>query len=88
MHEIGIVQDLIKSIQKETSSRQDITRIEKVYIRLGKASEFTEDSLKFWFDNLSKGTELQGVDLDISLIDGNKVFLDGLEVSDPEKGAV
>ncbi len=84
MHEIGIVQDLIKSIQKEASSRLDITRIEKVYIRLGKGSEFTEVSLKFWFDNLSRGTELQGTDLDISLIEGDKVFLDGLEVSDPE----
>jgi Zn finger protein HypA/HybF involved in hydrogenase expression len=81
MHEIGIVEDLVKCIQKEVKLRQIVSRIEKVHIRLGKAMGVTEVSLKFWFENFSRGTELEGADLEVSLIDGGKIFVDAFEVT-------
>ena len=81
MHVIGIVEDLVKSIQKEVKSRKDIKSIDKVYIQLGREMGVSEDSLNFWFQNLSKGTELEGVGLDITLVEGRKILIDALETN-------
>jgi Zn finger protein HypA/HybF involved in hydrogenase expression len=81
MHERGIVQDLVNCVREKARASGESTRVEKVYIRLGKAMELTEDSLKFWFEDLSRGTELEGAGLEISLIDGGGIFVDAFDVA-------
>ena len=80
MHELGIAQDLIKSIQQKLKNKGDIEQIKKVYVRLGKSMGVTEDSLRFWFENLSLGTKLEGAFLEVTLIDGRQILVDSAEV--------
>lgn len=80
MHEIGITEDLIKSIQKELADQKDIKQVKKVYVCLGKNSSISEESLKFWFGNLSKGTELQNISLEFTSGEGNKIVVDSIEI--------
>lgn len=80
MHEIGIVEDLIKTIQEKIKIREDVKQVKKVYIRLGRSLGLTKDCLGFWFENLSQGTKLEGSLLGISLVDGRGVVVDSLEV--------
>ncbi len=80
MHEIGITEDLIKSIRKELGNKKEIKQVKKIYVRLGKDSSISEEPLRFWFENLSKGTELQGASLEFTFGEGNKIVVDSLEV--------
>lgn len=80
MHEIGIAQDLIKSIEKKIKDRSQ--RIEKVHIRLGRQMGLNESSLRFCFKSLAKGTNLENAALDITLIDDKGIFVDSVEVAD------
>ncbi|MBU1905700.1 MAG: hydrogenase maturation nickel metallochaperone HypA [Candidatus Omnitrophica bacterium] len=80
MHEIGIAQDLIKSIEKKIKGCPQ--RIEKVHIRLGEAMGLDESSLSFCFKSLTKGTNLENAALDIALIDDKGIFIDSVEVAD------
>lgn len=81
MHEVGIAKDLITSIEEKIKDKEDVTQIKKVYIRLGKSMGVTEDSLRFWFENLVQKTKLEGAHLDVSLIEGRGIFVDSLEVT-------
>ncbi len=80
MHEIGITEDLIKSIQKELENQKEIKHVKKIYVCLGKNSSISEESLRFWFGNLSVGTKLQGVSLEFTSGVGNKIVVDSIEV--------
>lgn len=80
MHEIGITEDLIKSIREELDNKKEIKRVKKIYVHLGENSSISEESLRFWFENLSKGTELQGVSLEFISGAGNKILVDSIEV--------
>ena len=80
MHELGIVEDLIKSIQERIKDKEDIKHIKKIYVRLGNSMNISEDSLKLWFENLSQGTQCAGAILDVSLVDDKGITVDSLEV--------
>lgn len=80
MHEVGIVENLIGSIRLQIKKQKDLANIKKVYIRLGKDAAVSEEALRFWFDNLSAGTELKDAVLEISSSDGRNIVVDALEV--------
>ena len=80
MHEAGIVEDLIESIGQASKNTGDWQKIKKVYIRFGKSAGLTEASLRFWFEYLGRGTKLEGVDLELSQVEGNEISVDSLEV--------
>lgn len=80
MHEIGVVEDLISSIQEKITDQAIIRQVKKIHLRLGKTAAVAEESLKFWFENLSQGTKLEGALLEISWVDGSQIFMDSLEV--------
>lgn len=80
MHEIGITENLIKSVRQEISRSQDMSRVKKLYIKLGRDSGISEESIRFWFENLSRETELAGSSLEFISSKGNKVVVDSLEV--------
>ena len=79
MHEMGIAEGLVRSIQDKIKQRQDINQVKTVYIRLGKFTGITEESLRFWFENLTQDTKLQGAALAVSLVDGKEIQVDSLE---------
>ena len=80
MHEVGITEDLIRTIEDTTKNSKDVKQVKKVYIRLGKSMGLTEDILKFWFQQLSRGTKLEGATLESSLVDGKEIVVDSIEV--------
>ncbi len=80
MHELGIIKDLVKSIQDTVKDRGDDKRITKVFVRLGTAMGISEESFRFWFGNLTKDTNLDGALLEISSSDGREVVVDSLEL--------
>lgn len=79
MHEIGLIEGLIKSIEEKTKAGS--SRVEKVYVKMGRKMELSEESLRFWFGNLSKGTSLEGAVLDILVVDDNGIFVDSVEIA-------
>lgn len=80
MHEMGIAKDLIEALRREISGKREAIRVIKVYIRLGENTIETRQSLRFWFENLSRGTELEGACLEFTPGRGNQIILDSVEV--------
>lgn len=80
MHEIGIIKDLIEDVLQKISGKTDVSRVIKIYVRLGKDADESRESLNFWFENFSRGTELEGACLEFILSQGNKIVIDSLEV--------
>ncbi|MFH1413252.1 MAG: hydrogenase/urease maturation nickel metallochaperone HypA [Candidatus Omnitrophota bacterium] len=78
MHEIGIVEDIIKSIKAKIKDHSG--NIKKVNIRLGREMGLSESSLKLCFESLSKGTGLEGASLDIELIEDKGIFVDSVDL--------
>jgi len=64
MHEWGIVQEAIDEIVN-LANKNNIKKVEKVYLTLGEDDHLTSDSVRFCFDCLSRGTSLEGVELEI-----------------------
>lgn len=80
MHEVGLVEDMVRAILKKTEAEG--LRIEKVFVRLGPMTELGEETFRFWFDTLSKGTRLEGAVLEISPAADRGIFVDSVEVED------
>ena len=80
MHELGLIEDWLKSVRASVAAVKEEGRVNKIYVKLGRDSEVKKDVLSFWFENLTKGTELEGVVLDVVLKDGKDILFDSLEV--------
>lgn len=80
MHELGLIEDWVKSVRASAAAVKDEGKVNKIYVKLGRDSEVKKEVLSFWFENFVKGTELEGVALDIVLKDGKDILLDSLEV--------
>ena len=80
MHEVGIAEDLVKGLLKKIEAKEITSQVTKIYVSLGKGMGITEDSLRFWFENFSKGTELERALLEIALTEGKKIVVNSLEV--------
>ena len=65
MHEYHIVEDLVKQVLKkaEAGGARKVTRVALV---LGAQSGLEESSVRLYFENLSKGTLLEGAQLIVS----------------------
>jgi len=79
MHELGITEDLIKSILHTAEHHGIAGRINKVFLKLGKDSGVSDDSMKFWFETSKQGTELENTELEISSVEGREITVDTLE---------
>src|SRR3989338_7262924 len=62
MHEYHIVESMVKEIL-EKARNSDAKKITSVTLVLGDIVGFQEESIRVYFDNLSKGTMLEGVKL-------------------------
>lgn len=80
MHEIEIVKDLIGEILHKISVKKDVSRVTKIYVQIGKDADESQEALGFWFENLSRKTELAGACLEFISSEGSKIVVDSLEV--------
>jgi hydrogenase nickel incorporation protein HypA/HybF len=67
VHELSIAQSLVESIRAELSAR-DNPRLVRAGVRVGELSGVQPDALKFSFDVIVQGTELEQTELDIEWV--------------------
>ena len=66
MHELGITRNIIAIVGDAAAGRP----VRRVTLEIGKLSGVMGDAIAFCFDAVSKGTVLEGADLDIEEIEG------------------
>ncbi len=64
MHELSVAQNIISIIQEHINEDQKNT-VKTVRVKIGKLANILTDSLIFGFEVLTKGTYLEGVNLEI-----------------------
>ncbi len=63
MHELGIAQSVLETVQAEAAKRN--AKPVKVGLRIGELSAIDPDALRFSFEALTAETDLQGLELEI-----------------------
>lgn len=64
MHEMHVIKDLHQDILSRAREHH-MSRVTKVYLRMGSFTEINEDILRFFFESHSVGTALEGAGLEI-----------------------
>ena len=67
MHELGIASSILEAVQKE-ALRHEGVRISKVGVKIGELAGVDVDSLQFGFECIVKGTEWDGLVLEVESI--------------------
>ncbi len=80
MHEVGIIDEMVHELLHRVEAMSGDNKVLKVYVKLGKDSHLTEESFCMLFESMANGTALEGVEIDITLVDGGAVTIDTLEV--------
>ena len=62
MHEYGVTKSLIELCDKE-AAKNDIKRVVKVHLRIGKFTGFSPDSIEFYFEHLKVNTKCSAAKL-------------------------
>ncbi|MCR4907496.1 MAG: hydrogenase maturation nickel metallochaperone HypA [Lachnospiraceae bacterium] len=62
MHELPVVEDLIKQLDEESAER-DIRRISSVELVIGELSSVVDEAVQMYFDLLSEGHSCEGARL-------------------------
>jgi Zn finger protein HypA/HybF involved in hydrogenase expression len=90
MHEMGIASSVLKAVHKELH-RHSRPRAAKVGLRIGEFAGVDQESLKFCFEALVRGTELEPLELEIECCRvadgkrGDELELAYLELEDAAK---
>lgn len=64
MHELSLAQDIIDTVQQNVP-KEEICLVKFVVIKVGAFAGVVTDSLKFSFQAITSGTELDGAELEI-----------------------
>ena len=67
MHELSIAQSILDSV-REHAAEHNGRRVRRVGVRVGETSGVNADALEFCFGLTVKGTELEGVVLDLERV--------------------
>ncbi len=67
MHEFGIVDKVIRSVEEEVKKRK-VSKIKEIHIELGQLMGIQPETMKFLLKEMSKGTVLENAKIKISLI--------------------
>ena len=62
MHELSITQEIVDLVQEE-AVKAGAEEIRKIDLMIGEMCGFVEESVRFYFDFLSKGTPAEGAEL-------------------------
>lgn len=68
MHELTVVSNIFKIIL-ETAERNNLSKISKISIKVGRQRHLAPDLMKFAFDSVSKNTIAAGAVLNIERVD-------------------
>lgn len=79
MHELGLVEDLIREVALQAKGK-GAKRVTKIIVSMGGLEELTGESFSFWFESLSKGSPLEGAELIIQTSDQEGVYLKSIEM--------
>jgi hydrogenase nickel incorporation protein HypA/HybF len=85
MHEMGVANSILEAVDKELRLYPG-HRAEKVGVRIGEYSGVNADSLRFCFEMLAKGGELQVPELEITECAGDALDLAFIELQEVENG--
>jgi len=64
MHEVSLCESIL-DILKETAAKEGATKVTSVRLRIGEMAGVVDDSLRFAFEIVTKGTLAEGAKLDI-----------------------
>lgn len=64
MHEMSLVQGIFQIIE-QTLTEHQVSRVTKVRLQVGTLTNAVPDSLQMCFDALTKGTKVEGAELEI-----------------------
>jgi hydrogenase nickel incorporation protein HypA/HybF len=64
VHELSITQNIL-NIVNEHAQRAGAARVTAIHLTVGELTGFVDDSLQFYFDMLSQGTQAEGATLNI-----------------------
>ncbi len=67
MHELGIAQEMLK-VAFEYAAKNNAARIAAFNIEISAAADESEDSLRFHFDHLTRGTIAEGARIEITRV--------------------
>ncbi len=67
MHELSIAQSILKIVQDETK-KHGVSRVTRIFLRIGALSAIVPESLTFSFEIISERTIAEGARLDIELV--------------------
>jgi len=65
VHELAVVDSLVKQLEEEATRLGVVGRVVAVHLKLGALTTFVPDAMTFYFDALTEGTPLEGARLDI-----------------------
>jgi hydrogenase nickel incorporation protein HypA/HybF len=72
MHEFPITQQIIK-IAEETAVKNNAKKVLKISLVVGETSGIVEESIRMYFDIVSKGTIVEGAELEVTHVE-HKMF--------------
>jgi len=64
MHEMHLVKDLFADLLRHVKE-QKVEKVSKVFLRMGEFTEINEEIIRFFFKENSKGTIIEGAELEI-----------------------
>jgi len=64
MHELDVTQSIVDVLLDEMT-RRNLSSVAVVNMRCGRLTTFVPDSIKFYYDSLTKATKLEGSELNI-----------------------
>lgn len=67
MHEIGITRNMFNLVLKE-AEKAGAKTVSKINLVIGEMTGAVDDSVKFYFDLLSKGTIVAGAEISIKMV--------------------
>jgi hydrogenase nickel incorporation protein HypA/HybF len=81
MHESGIVEELIRQLEKvvRTNGGDRVTRVE---VGVGEQAGFSREHFEEHFRHASSGTIAEGAELSIHTVPGDSLMLEAIEVED------
>lgn len=78
MHEIHAVKNIIKII-KEKAKENNISKVTKVNVSLGKLSGISKEDFTYWFNELSKDTPAGSAEIEFKETLEPNVYLESIE---------
>jgi hydrogenase nickel incorporation protein HypA/HybF len=78
MHELGITEQML-TVALEQASKSGISKITRINLILGETSDISSESVKFYFNSLSKETPAQGAELCFHPASGQDFYIESIE---------